>query len=391
MKLANRTKCITPSKTLAIKARAEKMRKEGIYIIDLGAGEPDFDTPENIKEAGIKAIRDGFTKYTPPGGTIEMKRAVCEKLLRDNSLSYKESEVIVSCGAKHSLYNIALALFEEGDEVIIPSPYWVTYPEQIRLVNATPVFLDTKEDTDFNILPEALEEKITKRTKAVIVNTPSNPTGAIYDRKTLEWIAQIALKYDLLLISDECYEQIIYDGNVHYSLAGIDPEIRDKTLTVNAVSKTYSMTGWRIGYVAGPEHVIKAINSIQSHTTSNPVSISQKAAIEALKGDQSEIKKMVEAFQKRRDYIHGRLEKIKGISCFRPKGAFYCFPNCSGLFGTKFSNPTEITEFILAHARVAVVSGDSFGSNSHIRISYATSIELIKEAMDLMEKALGSL
>jgi len=303
MKLSRRADHISPSPTLAIKAKAAQMKKQGIDVIGLGAGEPDFDTPDNIKEAAMQAIKEGFTKYTPAGGTIEIKQAICEKLERDNGIVYKDSEVIVSCGAKHSLYNIALALFEEGDEVIIPAPYWVSYPEQIKLVNATPVILHTDESTGFMLQPENLQEKITSHTKAIIINSPSNPTGAVYDKKTLESIADIALNHDIMIISDECYEHIIYDGNKHFSLAGLSPEIKSKTLTVNAVSKTYSMTGWRIGYLARPEWVIKAVNKIQSQTTSNPTSISQKAAIEALKGDQSKIKEMVAAFKKRRDYI----------------------------------------------------------------------------------------
>lgn len=388
MKLARRIELISASPTLAIKAKAEQMEREGIEVLDLGSGEPDFDTPDKIKESGIKAIREGFTKYTPASGTTELKQAICQKLSMQNGLTYKESEVIVSCGAKHSLYNIALALFEEGDEVILPAPYWVTYPEQIKLVGAVPVIINTHESTGFMLQPEDFEERITPRTKAVIINTPSNPTGAIYDRKALESISEIALKHDLILISDECYEHIIYDGNIHYSLAGIHPEIKSRTLTVNAVSKTYSMTGWRIGYVAGPEWIIKAMGKIQSQTTSNPASISQKAAVEALIGDQSQVKEMVIEFKKRRDYIYQRLQKLPYVSCLMPKGAFYCFPDCSGLFGAKISSPGELAKYLLENARVAVVAGEGFGSDSHIRISYSTSMEIIKKAMDQIEVAL---
>jgi aspartate aminotransferase len=387
MKLSSRVSRIAASPTLAIKAKAEQMKKKGIDVIGLGAGEPDFDTPDNIKEAAIKAIKEGFTKYTAPGGTAEIKQTICEKLARDNDLIYNESEVIVSCGAKHSLFNIALALFEEGDEVIIPAPYWVSYPEQIKLAGAAPIILHTDESTGFMIQPEMLEETVTKRTKAVIINTPSNPTGAIYDKKSLESIANIALKHDLILISDECYERIIYDSNIHYSLAGLSPEIKSRTLTVNAVSKTYSMTGWRIGYLAGPESIVKAINKIQSQTTSNPTSISQKAAIEALKGDQSKVTEMVGEFQKRRDYIVQSLQALPGVSCMLPKGAFYCFPNVSGLFGSRLSCANEFTEYLLDHAKVAVVTGEAFGSDSHVRLSYATSMEVLEKAMSRIEAA----
>lgn len=391
MKLANRADRIAPSPTLAIKAKADQMKREGIDVIGLGAGEPDFDTPDHIKEAAIKAIRAGFTKYTPAGGTLALKQAVCKKLSRDNGLEYKESEVIISCGAKHSLYNIAVVLFQEADEVIIPSPYWVSYPEQIKLVGATPVILETDETSGFMINPEALENRITPRTKALIINTPSNPTGAVYDRKTLESIAEVALKHDLILISDECYERIIYDGHIHHSLAGLSPEVKSRTLTVNAVSKTYSMTGWRIGYVAGPETVIKAINKVQSQTTSNPTSISQKAAIEALTGDQSKVDEMVSEFKKRRDFIVQRLQSLPGVSCFMPKGAFYCFPNVSGLFGSRFSGAKGLTEYLLDHARVAGVAGEGFGSSSHIRLSYATSMDVLEKAMERIEGAVGDL
>jgi len=391
MKLAHRMEHISPSPTLAINAKAQQMKREGIDVIGLGAGEPDFDTPGNIKEAAIRAINEGFTKYTPAGGTAELKQAVCKKLARENGLAYKESEVIVSCGAKHSLYNIALALFEEGDEVIIPAPYWVSYPEQIRLVDATPVILHTDESTGFMPLPEALEERITPRTKGIIVNTPSNPTGAMYDRKTLEGIAGVALRHDLVIISDECYERIAYDGRVHYSIAGLSPEIRERTLTVNAVSKTYSMTGWRIGYVAGPERFIKAMDIIQSQTTSNPTSISQKAAIEALIGDQSEVSRMVAEFQKRRDFLVGQLNALPGITCMLPEGAFYCFPNVSGLFGSRFTAAQGLAEYLLDRAKVAVVAGEGFGSSSHIRLSYATGMEVLTRAMERIREAVKDL
>jgi aspartate aminotransferase len=391
MKLSRRVECIGASPTLAIKAKADQMKKDGIDVIGLGAGEPDFDTPDNIKDAAIKAIKMGFTKYTAAGGTSELKKAICEKLFRENGLTYKESEVVVSCGAKHSLYNIALALFEEGDEIIIPAPYWVSYPEQIKLVGATPVILHTHESTDFMIQPDMLEKVITPRTKAIIINTPSNPTGAVYGRKILELIAEIALKHNLVLISDECYERILYDNHVHYSLAGFSPEIKARTLTVSAVSKTYSMTGWRIGYVAGPEWIIKAIHKIQSQTTSNPTSISQKAAVEALIGDQAMVGFMVSKFQKRRDYVVERLRALPGVSCMLPKGSFYCFPNVSDLFGPRFSDANTFTEYLLDHARVAVVSGKGFGSPTHIRLSYATSMEVLKEAMDRIEAAVENI
>lgn len=305
------------------------MKAQGVDVVGFGAGEPDFDTPENIKEAAIKALKEGFTKYTPVPGIDELKEAIIAKYEKEQGLKYDKSEVIVSCGAKHSLYNIAMALYEEGDEVIVPAPYWVTYPDQAVLAGAKPVFIYTKEENEFKVQPEELEEAITERTKAIILNYPCNPTGATYTKEELEKLAEVILKKNpnCWIISDEVYEKIIYDGREHVSIATVSPEVKERTLVVNAVSKTYSMTGWRIGWVCGNKEVVAAMSKLQSQSTSNPTSIAQKAAVEALMGPQDAVAEMVKAFKERRDYIVDRLNSMPGVSCFKPHGAFYVFPN----------------------------------------------------------------
>ncbi len=396
IKLSNRAKNLKPSPTLAINAKAKSMQAQGIKVISFGAGEPDFDTPENIKRAAIKAIEEGFTKYTPVGGIDELKDAIIYKFKRDNGISYKRSEIIVSCGGKHSFYNLAQALFDKGDEVIIPSPCWVSYPPMVSLAEAQPVILETKEENDFKLLPEELEKLITPKTKALVLNSPCNPTGSAYSKKDLEKIAEIVVSKNIFIISDEIYEKIVYDGFEFVSIASLGEEIKKRTIIVHGVAKTYAMTGWRIGYTAGPEEIISAMNNIQSQSTSNPTSISQKASVEALIGPQEEVKKMVSAFQERRDYIVNRLNEIPGVSCYKPVGAFYVFPNFSSYYGKSFkgkkiNNSTELADFLLEEAKVAVVPGIEFGADSYERLSYATSMEDIKEGLDRIENALKEL
>ncbi len=394
--IAKRAKAIKPSPTLAMAAKAKAMKAQGIDVVDFGVGEPDFDTPENVKQAGIKAIQSGFTKYTPAGGTDELKDAVVDKLKKDNGLTYERSQVLISCGAKHSLYNIAEAIFDPGDEVIIPSPYWVSYPDQVILNDATPIIVETTELEGFRISAAKLEKAITKKTKAIILNSPSNPTGLAYDRKTLEEIAAVAVKYRIYVISDEIYEKIVYDGFTHISIASLSPEIKELTIVVNGVSKSHAMTGWRIGYAAGPKDVITAMANIQSQSTSNPASISQKAALEALRGPQDFLPVMNAEFDKRRKYMVERLNKMKGVTCMLPVGAFYAFPNVSKLYGRSaggktVKNSADLAAYLLEAAKVALVSGDSFGADAYIRLSYATSMEIIKKGMDRIEEAMNQL
>jgi aspartate aminotransferase len=396
VKLASRVAKVKPSKTLAITAKANAFRAQGRDVIGFGAGEPDFDTPDHIKKAAIKAIEAGFTKYTPVGGTDELKDAIINKLKGDNNLEYKRSQVVVSCGAKHTLYNLAQALFEEGDEVIIPSPYWVSYPDIIILAGGTPVILNTLEKDGFKMKPDQLKSAITGRTKAVILNGPSNPTGAAYSPEELQALATVLLDKDIFIITDDIYEKIIYTNSPFVNIAMVDPRLKDKTIVVNGVSKAYAMTGWRIGYAAGPEEIIGAISKIQSQNTSNPTSISQKASVEALNGDQSVVAMMVGEFRKRKDYIVKALNDISGIRCPMPEGAFYVFPNVSQIYGRSYSgrkitNSTDFIEYLLDEANVATVPGIAFGSDDHIRLSYATSLKNIEEGVKRIKNAIAKL
>jgi aspartate aminotransferase len=394
--LSNRAKNLKPSPTLAINAKAKSMQSQGIKVISFGAGEPDFDTPQNIKQAAVKAIEEGFTKYTAVGGIDELKDAIIKKFQRDSGLSYKRSEIIVSCGGKHSFYNLAQAIFDQGDEVIIPAPYWVSYPPMVSLAGAVPILSETKEKHGFKMTPEDLKRAVTPKTKALILNSPSNPTGSAYTKGELEWIAEIAISGNFFVISDEIYEKIVYDGFEFISIASLGEEIKKRTIIVHGVAKTYAMTGWRIGYAAGPEEIISAMSNIQSQSTSNPTSIAQKASVEALIGPQNEVVKMVKAFAQRRNYIVDRLNKIPGVSCYNPAGAFYAFPNFSPYYGKsyqgkKISNSTELADFFLDVARVAVVPGVEFGADPFERLSYATSMEDIREGLDRIEEALKKL
>ena len=394
--LSNRASKIKPSPTLAIDAKAKAMKAEGVDIVSFGVGEPDFDTPDNIKEAAIKAIRDGFTKYTPVGGIDPLKDAIIEKFRKDNNLNYMRDEIIVSCGAKHSLYNIAQALFGPGDEILIPSPYWVSYPDQVVLNDAIPVFVKTYETDSFMVKTKAIESHITKRTKALILNSPSNPTGLTYNKETLERIAEIVLKHNLYVISDEIYEKLLYDGVLHFSIASLDNDIKNKTIVVNGLSKAYAMTGWRIGYAAGPKEIIKAMTNIQSQSTSNPTSIAQKASVEALTGPQDFINTMLTEFDMRRKFLISELNSIPGMSCLTPTGAFYAFPNTSRIYGKsidnrKISSSSDLALYLLEKAKVALVHGEAFGDDNYIRLSYATSINEIKKGVNRIREAVNKL
>jgi len=397
MKLTKRVSLIKPSPTLALEAKAKAMKKEGIDVISFSAGEPDFDTPDGIKNAAISAINDGFTKYTASSGIIELRIAVAQKLAKLHGLSYKPEDILISCGAKHSLYNLSMALFEEEDEVIIPSPYWVTYPEQILLCGAKPVIAGTSEEDGFLLKPEILESLITDKTRGLILNSPSNPVGSAYDRQHLEKIAEIAVRHKIYVVSDEIYEGIVYDGFKQTSIASLNSDIFKLTIVINGVSKSYAMTGWRIGYAAGPHDIIEAMGNIQSQSTSNPTSIAQKAALEALSGNyENFISMMVERFDKRRHYIVNRLRGISGVSCFLPVGSFYVFPNISGILGRKFNNTVldssvKLAEYFLNEAKVAAVPGDAFGAPGFMRLSYATSMDNIEKGLDRLESAIKQL
>ncbi|HUL37955.1 MAG TPA: pyridoxal phosphate-dependent aminotransferase [Thermodesulfobacteriota bacterium] len=394
--LSDRAKSLRPSPTLAINAKAKSMQAQGIHVISFGAGEPDFDTPLNIKQAAKKAIDDGFTKYTPVGGIDELKDAIIKKFQRDNGLTYKRSEILVSCGGKHSFYNLAQAIFDRGDEVIVPAPYWVSYPPMVALANATPVIVETNEKNEFKITPQELKKAITPKTKALIINSPSNPTGSAYTKSELEKIAEIATAKNFSVISDEIYEKIVYDGFQFVSIASLGDEMKKRTIIVHGVAKTYAMTGWRIGYTAASDDIISAMNNIQSQSTSNPTSIAQKASVEALAGPQDEVGKMVGAFAQRRNYIVDRLNKIPGVSCYKPAGAFYVFPNFSSYYGKsyqgkKIENSSALADYFLDVAKVAVVPGVEFGADPFERLSYATSMEDIKEGLNRIEEALKKL
>jgi aspartate aminotransferase len=379
--LAQRATTLTPSLTLAIDAKAKKLKAEGVDVCGFGAGEPDFDTPQYIKDAAVQALADGFTKYTPSSGIPELRAAIAEKLKKENSLDYKPSQIIVNCGAKHSCYNVILATCQAGDEVIIPAPYWLSYPEMAKLADASPVIVETTEASGFKITPEQFRDAMTPATKLIILNSPGNPTGTVYTREELEALAEVAMEEDILMLSDEIYEKITYDGVTCTSLASLSKNIYDLTITVNGFSKAYAMTGWRLGYVAAPEPIAAAIDSIQSHSTSNPTSFAQKGALAGLKGDQSFIGEMVKAFAERRTYMYDRLTKIPGVTCVKPMGAFYMLPNISsfGLDSTKFSTK------LLDDQKVAVVPGIAFGSDAHVRLSYACSMENIQKGLDRIE------
>ena len=394
--ISKRAAGISPSPTLAITAKAKQMKAEGIDVISFGAGEPDFDTPKYIKDAAVEAINNGFTKYTAASGTPDLKKAICAKLLRDNNLEYKPENIIVSVGAKHSIYNAVLAVIDPGDEVIIPVPYWVSYPEIVKMAGGVPVFAKTEEKDGFVLTAETLESLITPRTKMLILNSPSNPTGGVYSRESLEAIARVVVKHGILVLADEIYEKIIYDGAEHVSIASFGEDIKALTITINGMSKAYSMTGWRLGYAAAVPEIVKAMSSIQGHSTSNPTSFTQPAAVVALNGGSEAVDAMVKAFDERRKYIVGRLNDIPGISCFMPGGAFYAFANISGLYG-KFAKGKlintcdDFASYLLDSVKVAVVPGSGFGAPAYMRLSYATSMEAIKEGLDRIAAAVAEM
>ncbi|MBA7499889.1 Aspartate aminotransferase [subsurface metagenome] len=395
MTISERVKNINPSQTLAITAQALEMKREGKKVISFAAGEPDFGTPENIREGAISAIREGFSHYTASSGIIELKEAIVEKLKEDNEIEYKTSEIIVSTGAKQCLFNTILTICDPGDEVLLPTPCWVSYTEQIKFAGAVPIFINTYQEEGFKLSAAQVEEKITPQTKLLILNSPNNPTGAVYELDELKKIAQLLLKYNIYCICDEIYEKLVYDDAKHLSIASLSDEIKEKIITINGVSKSYAMTGWRIGYAAGPEEIIKGMSKIQGHSTSNPNSIAQKASVEALNGKQDAIEEMRKAFDERRKYMVRRLNEIEGISCLSPAGAFYAFPNVSKILescieynGKKINNSFDLSNFILKEAEVALIPGSAFEAEGYLRLSYAASLEDIKEGLDRIEKIL---
>ncbi len=397
MPLSRRVRSISPSATLALTSLAKRMQAEGIDVISFAGGEPEFETPKHVKEAGTRAIREGFTKYTAAAGTDELRDAVIAKLKRDNGLEYTRDEVIACNGSKQALYNLAMVLLDKRDEVIIPAPYWVSYPEQVRLADATPVFVPTREEEGFRIKRRDLERVVTRRTKAVILNSPCNPTGAVIEPDELKAIAELAADNDFYLVSDEAYETLTYDGVRHVSIVSLGEEVKARTFVVGSTSKTYAMTGWRLGYAAGPKDIIKAMIDLQSQSTSAPSSISQKAAVAALLGPQESIEVMRREFDARRRYVVECLQKIPGVRCVPPEGAFYAFPNVSAFYGKKFARgrkingSTDLTAYLIQEARVTVVPGAEFGSDKHIRLSYCLGMEQIREGLERMARALEQL
>jgi len=397
--LADRLKTLAPSATLAVQAKAKELRARGVDVISFGAGEPDFDTPQRIKDAGVEAMRRGQTKYTEVGGVPELRAAICGKLKRDNGLAYEPADILVSVGAKHTLFNLVVALINPGDEVLVPSPYWVSYPEQVQMMGGVGVPVETTEASGFDLDPDRLRAAVTPRTKLIVVNSPNNPTGAVFSPPALEAVARLAVERDLWVVSDECYEALTFEGR-HVSIASFGPEIKKRTIVVNTCSKAYAMTGWRIGYAAGDRTLIKAMTDVQSQVTSNPSSIAQWAAVEALAGTQDEVAKMAGEFDRRRRLIVAGLNALPGVACGMPKGAFYAFANVSGLFGRTWrrregaltlKTSLDVTSFLLEEARVAVVPGKDFGSDAHVRMSYATSDALISEGLARMGAAIATL
>ncbi len=396
MRLAERAKNISPSPTLSIDAQAKKMTAGGIKVINFGAGEPDFDTPKNIKQAAVQAIAEGMTKYTPVAGIEPLRQAICNKLAEDNGLQYEPGQIVVSAGAKHSLYNTFQVLCQEGDEVILPAPYWVTYLEQIKMTGAKPVIVPTRVEDCFKLTPAQLQSVITANTRLFVLNSPGNPTGVVYTKAELEALGEILEKNNIAIISDEIYEKLIYDANQHVSIASISPGLKELTVVINGVSKSYSMTGWRIGYAAAPQPVAKAMADLQSHSTSNPTSIAQAASLEAITGTQESVQQMVAEFVKRRDYMVDRLTAIHGVQCNGPGGAFYVFPDVKALMGKSYAgeainNATDLARVLLAVEHVAIVPGVAFGDDNCFRLSYATSMDNIREGLDLIEKVLKAL
>jgi aspartate aminotransferase len=395
-RLAERTKLVKPSVTLAIAAKAGKLRAEGIDVVNFSAGEPDFDTPEHIKAAAVDALRKGMTKYTEVRGIEPLREAISEKYRREHDLCYRKEDVLVSCGAKHSVYNILQAVVNPGDEVLIPAPYWVSYSDMALLAGGVPKLIMSAEAEGFRIKAQQLQDALTPRTRIFLLNSPCNPTGATYSRDELLAIGRVLEKYDCLVLADDIYEKIVYDGFQVHNIVTLCPNLRERTIIVNGVSKTYAMTGWRIGYALGPSDIIAAAGKIQSQSTSNPTSIAQAAALEAICGGQEEVAVMVREFHKRRDVIVDKLNRIDGISCRKPEGAFYVFPNIGALLGKigrgkKLGSPCDLADYLLEEAKVAAVPGEDFGSNEHIRFSYATSLEDIEKGCARVREAVAKL
>ena len=395
-KLAERTKFIKPSVTLAIAAKAQRLRSEGVDVVNFSAGEPDFDTPEHIKAAAIEAMRKGMTKYTDVKGIEPLREAIAQKYQNEYGLSYRKDEILVSCGAKHSLYNLFQALVNPGDEVLIVAPYWVSYADMALLAGGVPKIIQTDEATGFRVRAEQLAAALGERTRVFVLNSPCNPTGAVYDRDELRAIAEVLEKHDCLIFADDIYEKILYDGFQMHNIVALNPALRDRTVIINGVSKTYAMTGWRIGDALGSVDAIAAAGKIQSQSTSNPTSIAQAAALQAIVGPQDEVTAMVSEFHKRRDVVVDRLTEIEGIRCLKPQGAFYVFPNISSALGKSangksLESPCDVADYLLEEAKVAVVPGEDFGSREHVRLSYATSLKDIDKGCERIQLAFSKL
>lgn len=380
--ISKRAASLSPSLTLAIDSKAKAMKAAGEDVVGFGAGEPDFDTPQHIKDACAKALADGFTKYTPSSGIPELRQGIADKFQNENGLTYKPSQIIVNCGGKHSCYNVILATCEEGDEVIIPAPYWLSYPEMVKLAGATPVVLETTDKTEFKVTPEQLRAAITPRTRLFVLNSPSNPTGSVYTPEEIKTLGDICIEKGVLIMSDEIYEHLLYDGAVHKSVASFSPAHQEHTVIVHGFAKAWSMTGWRLGFIAAPEPIAKAIDAIQSHSTSNPTSFAQKGGVAAIKGSMDHLKAWLVEFDKRRTYAWKKLNSIPGLTCVNAKGAFYLFPNISGT-GLKSS---EFCARLLEQEKVAAVPGIAFGADDYIRLSYATGMANIEKGLDRLEK-----
>lgn len=381
-RISQQAAALSPSLTLAIDAKAKQLKAEGQDVVGFGAGEPDFDTPQHIKDAAAQALADGFTKYTPSSGIPELRQAIANKLRQDNGLAYKASQIIVSCGGKHSCYNAILATCQAGDEVVIPAPYWLSYPEMVKLAGATPVIVPTSDATEFKITPAQLEAAIGSRTRLFVLNSPSNPTGTTYTAAELQALGDICVNHGVLILSDEIYEKLVYDGAQHTSIASLSPALLEHTVLTHGFAKAYSMTGWRLGFMAAPDPIARAVDAIQSHSTSNPTSFAQKGAIAALRGPQDHLPVWLAEYSKRRSYAHHRLNRIPGITCVNARGAFYLFPNIARL-GLKSA---DFCARLLDAEKVAAVPGIAFGADDYIRISYATSMANIEKGLDRIER-----
>jgi len=396
VKFSKKIQRIRPSMTLAVDAKAKELRANGVDIIGFGAGEPDFDTPDKIKKAGIAAIETNKTHYTPVGGIDALKQAIVNKFERDNNLIYEKNQILVSCGAKHSLFNIAQVLWEEGDEIIVPAPYWVSYPDIIRYTGAKPIIIDTLSANEFKITPDQISSAMTANTRAIIINSPSNPTGSAYSKKELEGIAECALSNKLLIVSDEIYEKVVFDGFEQHSICSIGKEVQNNSILINGVSKSYAMTGWRIGYLAANEEIVKQAGKLQGQSTSNPTSISQMASITALNDTDADVRQMVDEFQKRRGTLLNCLLKIPFVECYKPVGSFYTFPDFSAFYGKSFKGKKiegsiHLANFLLEEGKVALVPGIAFGADRNLRLSFAASMDTIKQGVDRITKALDLL